>query len=48
MYEFEFNAPKFYNFLNEPAKSDAIEVDIQKPNDYWFLVAHAELTPIKK
>lgn len=37
MWDFKFDAPKYYNFFR-PLKCNAkVELDMSNPNDIWFL-----------
>ena len=46
---FEFEAPKGHNFLAERRVKHPmdISVDLTDANDYWFMITHVELSPIK-
>lgn len=46
---FEFEAPKGYNFLAERKILHPMDIAINltDPNDYWFMITHVELTPMK-
>jgi len=46
---FEFLAPKGYNFLAERRIRHPMDIaiDLTDPNDYWFMITHVELSPIK-
>jgi hypothetical protein len=47
--QFEFNAPKSYNFLSEARQRNPkdFSIDLTDSNDYWFMVTHVEVSPLK-
>lgn len=48
--EFDFDAPRNYNFF-KPSAARAphdYSINLADPNDYWFMITHVEVSPVKE